>query len=102
MSAIPHRFWRPLPAGFIEVELGRPQSHVYGTGDIPVGAYASTRLASIGIGHGAVDGGAGFKYLNPTNGRRGRSPGLGRIAVPVREFVRGRRRLPLPPGERRQ
>ena len=42
---------------------------IYGTGDIPVGAYDSMRLANLGIGHGAVDGGAGYTYLNPQTGR---------------------------------
>jgi hypothetical protein len=42
---------------------------VYVTGDIPVGAYDSTRLANIGIGHGAVDGGAGYTYFNPKTGQ---------------------------------
>ena len=42
---------------------------IYGTGDIPVGAYNSTRLANLGIGHGAVDGGAGYTYFNPGTGR---------------------------------
>ena len=37
---------------------------IYGTGDIPVGSYDSTRLANIGIGHGAGDGGVGYTYLN--------------------------------------
>jgi len=32
---------------------------VYATGDIPVGAYQSTRLSNIGIGHGAIDAGGG-------------------------------------------
>ncbi len=32
----------------------------YVTGDIPVGDYDSSRLANIGIGHGAVDAGAGY------------------------------------------
>jgi hypothetical protein len=41
---------------------------VYGTGDIPVGDYSSTNLANIGIGHGAVDGGAGYTYFNPQTG----------------------------------
>jgi hypothetical protein len=41
---------------------------IYGTGDIPVGAYDSTRLANLGIGHGAVDGGVGYTYLNPQAG----------------------------------
>jgi hypothetical protein len=41
---------------------------IYGTGDIPVGAYQSTRLANIGIGHGAVDAGVGYTYFNPQTG----------------------------------
>jgi hypothetical protein len=40
----------------------------YITGDIPVGAYDSTRLSNIGIGHGAVDGGGGYTYFNPQTG----------------------------------
>ena len=40
----------------------------YITADIPVGAYESTRLSNIGIGHGAVDVGAGYTYLNPQTG----------------------------------
>ncbi|MGE3149208.1 MAG: transporter [Pseudorhodoplanes sp.] len=40
----------------------------YVSGDIPVGAYDSTRLANIGIGHGAVDGGVGYTYFNPATG----------------------------------
>jgi hypothetical protein len=40
----------------------------YVTGDIPVGDYSSTSLANLGIGHGAVDGGAGYTYLNPATG----------------------------------
>jgi hypothetical protein len=40
---------------------------VYGTGDIPVGDYDKTRLANLGLGHGAIDGGAGYTYLNPAN-----------------------------------
>jgi hypothetical protein len=41
---------------------------VYVTGDIPVGAYDSMRLANIGIGHWAVDAGAGYTYFNPQTG----------------------------------
>jgi hypothetical protein len=40
----------------------------YATGDIPVGAYDPSRLSNIGIGHGAIDGGGGYTYLNPTTG----------------------------------
>ena len=41
---------------------------VYATGDIPVGAYDSTRLSNLGIGHGALDGGAAYTYLDPQTG----------------------------------
>jgi len=41
---------------------------VYGAGDIPVGDYNPSRLANIGIGHGAIDFGAGYTYLNPATG----------------------------------
>jgi hypothetical protein len=40
----------------------------YVMGDIPVGAYDSSRLANLGIGHGAVDGGVGYTYFNPQTG----------------------------------
>jgi hypothetical protein len=40
----------------------------YATGDIPVGAYDPNRLANLGIGHGAIDGGGGYTYLNPVTG----------------------------------
>ena len=40
----------------------------YVTGDIPVGAYDPNRLANLGIGHGAIDGGAGYTYFNPHTG----------------------------------
>jgi len=40
----------------------------YATGDIPVGAYDPSRLANLGIGHGAIDGGGGYTYLNPATG----------------------------------
>ena len=41
---------------------------VYMTGDIPVGNYSSTRLSNLGIGHGAIDGGAGYTYFDQTAG----------------------------------
>ena len=40
----------------------------YIMGDIPVGAYQSTRLSNIGIGHGAIDAGGGYTYFNPQTG----------------------------------
>ena len=41
---------------------------VYATGNIPVGAYDSARLANLGNGHGAVDGGFGYTYFDQKNG----------------------------------
>lgn len=40
----------------------------YLTGNIPVGAYNSTRLANIGLGHAAIDAGGGYTYFNPKTG----------------------------------
>jgi hypothetical protein len=40
----------------------------YVTGDIPVGAYQSTRLANIGIGHWAIDTGGGYTYFDQATG----------------------------------
>jgi len=40
----------------------------YVTGDIPVGAYDSMRLANIGIGHWAIDAGGGYTYFDPKTG----------------------------------
>jgi len=40
----------------------------YVTGDVPVGAYDSNRLANIGIGHGAIDSGIGYTYFDPKAG----------------------------------
>ncbi len=41
---------------------------VYGMGDIPVGDYDPSRLANLGIGHGAIDFGGGYTYFNPATG----------------------------------
>jgi hypothetical protein len=40
----------------------------YVTGDIPVGAYDSHRLANLGLGHGAIDAGGGYTYFDPKAG----------------------------------
>ena len=37
-------------------------------GDIPIGDYDPNRLSNIGIGHGAIDGGFGYTYFDPTKG----------------------------------
>jgi|SRR5580704_10143433 hypothetical protein len=40
----------------------------YITGDLPAGDYDRTSLSNLGIGHYALDGGAGYTYLDPQNG----------------------------------
>lgn len=41
---------------------------VYATGNIPVGDYDPLRIPNIGLGHGAVDMGGAYTYLNPATG----------------------------------
>jgi hypothetical protein len=41
---------------------------VYGTANLPVGSYLSSRLTNIGLGHGAMDVGGGYTYLNYDTG----------------------------------
>ena len=59
----------------------------YLTGDIPVGAYQSNRLANLGIGHGAIDAGGGYTYLNDKTGLEfsavAGSPTTGRTRTPT-------------------
>jgi hypothetical protein len=40
----------------------------YLSGDIPVGSYNPNQLANIGIGHGAIDEGGAYTYLNTKTG----------------------------------
>jgi hypothetical protein len=56
------------PVAMLKWHNGVHNYMVYATGDIPVGAYDPNRLANLGIGHGAIDGGAGYTYLNPQTG----------------------------------
>jgi hypothetical protein len=56
------------PTATLKWNAGVHNFMTYLTGDIPVGAYDSTRLANIGIGHGAIDGGVGYTYFDPTKG----------------------------------
>src|SRR3954454_14672171 len=59
---------RSLSDDHPEMEFGREQLHDLVTGDIPVGAYDPSRIANLGIGHGAIDTGGGYTYLNPASG----------------------------------
>jgi hypothetical protein len=56
------------PQASLRWNMGVHNVMTYVTGDIPVGAYDSKRLANLGLGHGAVDGGFGYTYFNPQTG----------------------------------
>ena len=58
-----------LPFFTLSWNAGVNNYMVYLTGDVPVGAYNPSRLSNIGIGHGAVDGGFGYTYLNTKTGQ---------------------------------
>src|SRR5262249_19139346 len=57
-----------LPLATLRWNNGVHNVMTYMMGDVAVGAYDSTRLSNIGIGHGAIDAGAGYTYLNPQTG----------------------------------
>jgi hypothetical protein len=57
-----------LPMASVRWNNGTDNWMVYLTGDIPVGAYSSTRLANLGLGHGAIDGGVGYTYFDQKTG----------------------------------
>ncbi len=56
------------PQATLKWNAGVHNYMTYITGDIPVGAYDLTRLANLGIGHAAIDGGGGYTYFNPQTG----------------------------------
>jgi hypothetical protein len=56
------------PIATLKWNAGANNFMTYITGDIPVGAYDPTRLANLGIGHGAIDSGGGYTYFNPQTG----------------------------------
>lgn len=56
------------PQATLKWNAGVHNFMTYVTGDIPVGAYSSSRLANLGIGHAALDGGGGYTYFNPATG----------------------------------
>jgi hypothetical protein len=57
-----------LPQVYLKWNEGVNNFIIYGFGDIPVGAYQSTRLANLGIGHGAADAGFGYTYFDQATG----------------------------------
>jgi hypothetical protein len=56
------------PQASLKWNFGVNNFMTYITGDIPVGDYSSMRLANLGLGHGAIDGGVGYTYFNPATG----------------------------------
>src|SRR5260370_26417019 len=56
------------PKATIRWNAGVNNYMTYLTGDVPVGAYSATRLANLGIGHGAIDWGGGYTYFDPASG----------------------------------
>ena len=58
----------------------------YITGDVPIGAYSSSNLANMGIGHGAIDTGAGYTYFNPQTGHE--LSGVYRFHLPIFSSIR--------------
>ena len=57
-----------VPIATLRWNAGVHNYMTYITGDIPVGTYSSSSLVNIGIGHGAIDAGGGYTYLNPQIG----------------------------------
>jgi hypothetical protein len=55
-----------IPMATLKWNQGVHNYMTYLTGDIPVGDYEAGRLANLGIGHGAIDGGIGYTYFDPT------------------------------------
>src|SRR5215472_16204822 len=57
-----------LPLATLRWHNGVHNYMTYITGNIPVGAYDSTSLSNLGIGHSAIDAGGAYTYLNPQTG----------------------------------
>jgi hypothetical protein len=57
-----------VPQFALRWNMGVNNFMTYITGDAPVGAYDSKRLANLGIGHGAIDAGGGYTYFDPKTG----------------------------------
>jgi hypothetical protein len=57
-----------LPMVSLKWNQGVHNYMTYLTGNIPVGAYDANRLANLGLGHGAIDWGVAYTYLNPQTG----------------------------------
>lgn len=56
------------PLASLSWNKGSNNFMTYLTGDIPVGTYNPASLATIGLGHAAIDTGGGYTYLNTNTG----------------------------------
>jgi hypothetical protein len=56
------------PTGSLKWSQDNHNVMLYATTGIPVGAYSANRISALGIGHWAVDAGAGYTYLNEQAG----------------------------------
>lgn len=57
-----------IPQASLRWNQGVHNFMTYATGGIPVGNYESRRLANLGTGHAALDGGFGYTYFDPKAG----------------------------------
>ena len=57
-----------VPQASLRWNMGVHNVMTYVTGNAPIGAYDSRRFANLGIGHAAIDSGAGYTYFNPQTG----------------------------------
>ena len=57
-----------LPQFSLRWNEGANNVMTYITGNLTTGRYDPRRLANLGIGHNAIDGGAGYTYFNPQTG----------------------------------
>jgi hypothetical protein len=57
-----------VPTATLRWNQGVNNYMVYVTGDIPAGDYDPARLANLGIGHGTIDAGGAYTYLNTAAG----------------------------------
>lgn len=57
-----------FPMASLTWAKGNNNLMTYITGNIPIGTYSPSSLATIGLGHTAIDSGLGYTYLNGTTG----------------------------------
>lgn len=57
-----------VPSAALRWNRGVNNYLAYVQGEIPSGTYDASRLANFGLGHGGIDGGAGYTYFDTTSG----------------------------------